>query len=165
MIQNKVAESELVTLDLKLFLPKDQPEVFDLKDFLYKDLILKEKDYREALKNKNWEVYKEKNVLVFCSVDVIIPLWAYMLVVVYLEPVAKEVFLKNEDTWKETMILRGIDSIKTEEFHNKRVVIKGCGEEPVPTSAFFYITKKLLPFVKSLMYGEPCSTVPVFKKK
>jgi hypothetical protein len=165
MIQNKVAESELVSVDLNTFIPSEKPVLFDLKDFLFKGLILKEKDYRQALQNMNWDEYREKYVLVLCSADVIIPVWAYMLAVVYLEPVAKEVYFNNEHSWKETMIFRGIDAINTEEYINKRVIIKGCGEEPVPESAFFYITKKLLPFVKSLMYGEPCSTVPVFKKK
>jgi hypothetical protein len=165
MIQNKVAESELVTLDLKLFLPKDQPEVFDLKDFLYKDLILKEKDYREALNQQNWEKYKGKLVLVTCSTDVTIPVWAYMLAGAYLAPIVKEVFFESLLSWREKIIIKAIKVLDTTEYINKRVVIKGCGDEKLPNSAFFYITNTLCPVVKSLMYGEPCSTVPIYKKK
>lgn len=164
MIQNKVADSELVTLDLKTMLPFEIPVVFDLKEFLFQGLILKEKNYRESLKQTDWLQFKDKNVLIHCSADVIIPVWAYMLPLVYLKSLAKEVFFDTIDSWREKKIIKAIHEINMELYVDRRVVIKGCGEERIPDSAFFHITNKLLPFVKSLMYGEPCSTVPVFKK-
>ena len=100
MIQNRVAESELITLDLKTFLPQEQPVQFDLSNFLYRGLILKEKDYREALTKTDWEVFSQKIVLIYCSADVIIPVWAYMLAAVYLKPVAREIFFDNAEGWK-----------------------------------------------------------------
>ena len=165
MIQNRVAESELITLDLKTFLPQEQPVLFDLSNFLYKGLILKEKDYREALTKTDWEVFSQKIVLIYCSADVIIPVWAYMLAAVYLKPVAREIFFDNAEGWKEKMLLKKINDLETDHFKDKRVVIKGCGEEKIPDSAYFEITSKLLPVVKTILYGEPCSTVPVYKKK
>ena len=165
MIQNRVAESELITLDLKTFLPQEQPVQFDLSNFLYRGLILKEKDYREALTNTDWEVFSQKIVLIHCSADVIIPVWAYMLAAVYLKPVAREIFFDNAEGWKEKMLLKKINDLETDHFKDKRVVIKGCGEEKIPDSAYFEITSKLLPVVKTILYGEPCSTVPVYKKK
>jgi hypothetical protein len=165
MIQNRVAESELITLDLKTFLPQEQPVQFDLSNFLYRGLILKEKDYREALTNTDWEVFSQKIVLIHCSADVIIPVWAYMLAAVYLKPVAREIFFDNAEGWKEKMLLKKINDLEIDHFKDKRVVIKGCGEEKIPDSAYFEITSKLLPVVKTILYGEPCSTVPVYKKK
>jgi len=165
MIQNRVAESELITLDLKTFLPQEQPVLFDLSNFLYKGLILKEKDYREALTKTDWEVFSQKIVLIHCSADVIIPVWAYMLAAVYLKPVAREIFFDNAEGWKEKMLLKKINDLETDHFKDKRVVIKGCGEEKIPDSAYFEITSKLLAVVKTILYGEPCSTVPVYKKK
>lgn len=165
MIQNRVAESELITLDLKTFLPQEQPVQFDLSNFLYRGLILKEKDYREALTKTDWEVFSQKIVLIYCSADVIIPVWAYMLAAVNLKPVAREIFFDNAEGWKEKMLLKKINDLETDYFKDKRVVIKGCGEEKIPDSAYFEITSKLLPVVKTILYGEPCSTVPVYKKK
>jgi hypothetical protein len=165
IIVNKVAESEIETLDLEKFFPIGEVAIFDLKDQLYKELILKEKDYRENLKNMDWSVYGKKNVCLTCSVDAIIPLWAYMLAMSYLQPVAKEVFLGDEKFLQEILFLRNLWKINPGEFEGKRVVIKGCGEKQVPAIAYAEITKILRPVAKSIMYGEPCSTVPVFKKK
>ena len=165
MIQNKVAESELVTLDLKSFLPNEQPAYFDIKDFLYRGLILKEKEFRQALNEYNWSVYKDKTVLLFCSADAIVPVWAYMLVMVNLKDIAKAIFFENEENWRQRSITATIESMDVSTFTDRRVVIKGCGEAHIPESAYVAITQKLLPVVKSIMYGEPCSTVPVYKKK
>ena len=139
--------------------------VFDLKDRLYKELILKEKDYRENLKNIDWSVYRDKYVSLTCSADAIIPMWAYMLAMSYLQPVAKEVFLGDERFLQEILFLRNLWKINPGEFEGKRVIVKGCGEKQVPAIAYAEITKILRPVAKSIMYGEPCSTVPVFKKK
>ncbi|MGN6291137.1 MAG: DUF2480 family protein [Chitinophagaceae bacterium] len=163
-IINKVAESGLITLDPANFLPQGETAVFDLKDFLFMGLILKEKDFREALKNLDWEQYRDKNIALTCSADAIIPAWAYMLVAAYLQPVAKEIVVGDEKELQKQLFLKNISTIKPEEFADKRVVIKGCGDTPIGEYAYMEITKLLRPVVKSIMYGEPCSTVPVFKK-
>ena len=162
---NKVAESGLITLDLEKFYPKGETAVFDLKDHLFMSLILKEKDFREALKKLDWSVYQDKNVALTCSADAIIPVWAWMLVVSYLQPVAKEVVMGDEKELHRSLYLKNIDAIDVNEFSGQRVVIKGCGETPIADYVYMEITKKLRPVVKSIMYGEPCSTVPVYKKK
>lgn len=164
IIINKVAESGLVTLNLETFYPKEKIKIFDLKDYLFRGLIIKEKEFREALKNINWQQYANANVAVTCTADAIIPVWAYMLVATYLQPVAGNVILGDEKKLIETLLLRNISQVNTNEFKDKRVVIKGCGDLPIPESAYLQITSVLLPHVKSIMYGEPCSTVPVWKR-
>lgn len=165
IIVNKVSQSSLETIDLENFYPEGETIVFDLKDYLFMELILKEKDYRENLKKKDWSVYENKNVCITCSADAVIPLWAYMLAVSYLQPVAKDVIAGNESFMQEVLFLKNLRKINVTEFEGKRVVIKGCGEKEIPASVYAEITKILLPVVQSIMYGEPCSTVPVFKKK
>jgi hypothetical protein len=163
VIVNKVAESGLLTLDLEEYYPKEESAVFDLKDHLFMGLILKEKDYREALKNLDWNIYQNKNVCITCSADAVIPVWAYMLTATYLQPVAKEVVFGNEDFLHRTLFLKNLSKINIEEFTDKRVVIKGCGDKSISETAYVEITKLLRPVVKSIMYGEPCSTVPIYK--
>jgi hypothetical protein len=165
LLVNKVANSGLITLDLEQFLPKSDIKVFDLKDFLFMGLILKEKDYREALKNQAWDEYQNQYVAITCSADAIIPVWAYMLAVTYLEPIAKDVFLGTAEEMHKHLLLRNIESIDATQYEEQRLVIKGCGEIPVDAVAYAAITKMLRPVAKSIMYGEPCSTVPVYKKK
>jgi Protein of unknown function (DUF2480) len=165
MIENKVASSGLITLNLEDYLPDRSIVSFDLKDYLFMGLILKEKDYRETLKNKDWEEYLDQNVAVTCSADAIIPVWAYMLAVSYLQPIARDVYMGTTEEMQKHLLLKNIDAIKTEDFADQRIVIKGCGDRPIDNAAFAEITKVLLPVVKSIMYGEPCSTVPIFKKK
>lgn len=164
-IINKVAESALTTIDLEEYYPKGETAVFDLKDHLFMGLILKEKDFRAALQTFSWEQFRDKNVAVTCSVDAIIPMWAYMLVASYLQPIAKEVVFGEEKNILQTLLVRNISQIKGEEYTDKRVVVKGCGDVPIPEAAYVEITNKLRPFVKSIMYGEPCSTVPIYKRK
>ena len=165
IIINKVAESALTSLDLEEYYPKGETAVFDLKDHLFMGLILKEKDFRAALQAFDWDKFRDKIVAVTCSVDAIIPMWAYMLVASYLQPVAKEVVFGEEKNILQTLLLRNISKIKGEEYTDKRVVVKGCGDVPIPEAAYLEITNKLRPFVKSIMYGEPCSTVPIYKRK
>jgi len=162
---NKVAESGLVTIDLEQYYPREEVAVFDLKDHLFMQMILKEKDFREALKNMDWSAYEGKLVALTCSIDAIIPVWAWMLAVSYLQPVVKEVVMGDEKELHKMVFLKNIDNINTTDFIDKRVVIKGCGETPIGDYAYMEITKHLRPVVKSIMYGEPCSTVPVFKKR
>ncbi len=165
VIINKVAQSGLVTLDLAKFYPEGETAVFDMKDHLFMELILKEKEYREKLKNLDWTSYHDKNVCVTCSADAIIPIWAYMLAVSYLEPVAKDVVLGNETFLHEVLFLKNLWKIDAKEYEGKRVVVKGCGEKKIPDVAYAEITRKLRPVAKSIMYGEPCSTVPVYKEQ
>lgn len=164
-IINKVAESSLTTLNLEDYYPTDEIALFDLKPFLFMELILKEKDFRQALQQLDWTPYTGKTVAVTCSADAIIPVWAYMLVASYLEPITKEVVMGDENTAIRQLFLKNINNIDTATFEDKRVVIKGCGDQPIGDYAYMEITKKLRPVVKSIMYGEPCSTVPVYKKK
>ena len=164
VIVNKVAESGLITIDLEEYYPKEETAVFDLKDHLFMGLILKEKEYREALKNLDWSIYQNKNVALTCSADAVIPMWAYMLTASYLQPVAKEVVFGNEDFLHRTLFLKNLSQINPSEFADKRVVIKGCGDKNISETAYVEITKLLRPVAKSIMYGEPCSTVPIYKK-
>lgn len=165
-IVNKVAKSGLLTLDLADYLPdKEEIALFDLKPFLFRGLILKEKDFREALKSYDWEQYAYKWVALTCTTDAIIPMWAYMLVTTYLKPVAREVIFGNEADMINYYVLKKIELLDPADFEEKRLVIKGCGNRPVSASAYVAIMKKLQPVVKSLMFGEPCSTVPVYKQK
>jgi hypothetical protein len=165
VIVNKVAESGLITLDLEEYYPGDETAVFDLKDHLFMGLILKEKDYREALKNLDWSNYQNKNVAITCSADAVIPMWAYMLTATYLQPVAKDVVFGNEDFLHRTLFLKNLSAINPNDFTDKRVVIKGCGDKNISETAYVEITKLLRPVAKSIMYGEPCSTVPIYKKR
>lgn len=163
-IINKVAESGLITLDLEKYYPAGETAVFDMKDHLFMGLILKEKDFREALKKLDWSIYKDKNVAVTCSVDAIIPVWAYMLVASYLQPVAKDIAMGDEKELHKTLFLKNLAGINVSEFADKRVVVKGCGETPIGDFVYMEITRLLRPVVKSIMYGEPCSTVPIYKQ-
>ena len=162
---NKVSESSLITLNLEDYFPKEEVVLFDMKDYLFMGLILKEKDFREALKNLDLSQFNNQFVAVTCSVDAVIPIWAYMLVASYLQPVAKTVIFGTMEELKKQLLLKNISAINPAEFADKRVVIKGCGELPIGEAAYLEATKLLRPVVKSIMYGEPCSTVPIFKKK
>lgn len=164
LITNKVAESGLITIDLENYYPKEETAVFDLKDHLFMGLILKEKEFREELKNLDWQKYCNKNVCITCSQDAVIPIWAYMLVATYLQPLAKEILFGDEDFLHRTLFLKNLAKINTNDFVDKRVVIKGCGDKSISETAYVEITKLLRPVVKSIMYGEPCSTVPIYKK-
>ncbi len=161
---NKVAESGLISFDLEAYYPKGTITVFDLKDYLFMGLILKEKDFRAALQTTDWSKFADTYVAITCTADAIIPMWAYMLVASYLQPVAKDVVFGDEAKLISTLLLKNLAGIKGEEYLDKRVVVKGCGDVAVPEEAYVEITNKLRPFVKSIMYGEPCSTVPIYKK-
>lgn len=162
---NKVAESGIITINLEDFYPKEaELAVFDMKDHLFMELILKEKDFREKLKGLDVEIYRDKTVVLTCSADAVIPVWAYMLVSSLLQPVAKDIIFGTAEEVKEKLLLQNIAAINGEKYNDERIVIKGCGELPIGEKAYIEVTKQLRPHVKSIMYGEPCSTVPVFKK-
>lgn len=164
-IVNKVADSGLITLDLENYFPKGEVAVFDMKDYLFMGMILKEKEFRESLKNLDWEVFRNKYVAITCSADAVIPVWAYMLVASVLTGIAKDFVMGDEKELHRTLFLKNLSAIDTNEYTDKRMVIKGCGETPIGEFAYTEITKLLKPVAKSIMYGEPCSTVPVYKKK
>ncbi|WP_346237478.1 DUF2480 family protein [Niabella insulamsoli] len=165
VIRNKVAESGIITLNLEDFYPKEPIVVFDIKDYLFMEMILKEKDFREALKQHDWQQYEGKIVGITCTADAIVPLWAYMLITTYLQPVAAFVATGDEQAMRSRMLSDNIKALPAAQYADKRVVIKGCGDVEIGESAYAEITRVLLPVVKSLMYGEPCSTVPVYKKR
>jgi hypothetical protein len=166
VLVNKVAESGIITISLEQFIPSEENiVVFDIKPFLFREMILREKDFRLSLAEHNWEPYLGKQVTVTCSVDAIIPMWAYMLISSALTPVAAYVFAGTGEEMIAHLILKNIEALDVTEYTDKRVVIKGCGDKVMPEAAYLAITNKLRPVVKSLMYGEPCSTVPVYKKK
>jgi hypothetical protein len=162
---NKVAESGLISFDLEEYYPKGTIKIFDLKEYLFMGLILKEKDFRAALQSTDWESYRDAHVAITCTADAIIPMWAYMLVASYLQPIAKDVVFGDEQKLVSTILLKNLDAVKGEEYTDKRVVVKGCGDVAIPETAYVEITNKLRPFAKSIMYGEPCSTVPIYKKR
>jgi hypothetical protein len=163
-IINKVAASTLITINPEDYCPTGEMAVFDLKDYLFMGMIIKEKEFREALKNADWEKYRDKNVAVTCTADAIIPMWAYMLATSYLQPVAKDVVVGNEKDLHKTLFIKNLLQINPNDFADKKIVIKGCGETPIEEFVYAEITKLLRPVAQSIMYGEPCSTVPVYKK-
>ena len=163
-IVNKVTESGLITLDLEQYYPRGETALFDLKDYLFMGLILKEKDFREALKKLDWGIYRNKDVAVTCTADAIIPVWAYMLIASYLQPIARDMVLGDEKEMHKELFLKNLSAINIKEFADKRIVIKGCGETPIDDFAYMAATRLLLPVAKTIMYGEPCSTVPIYKK-
>ena len=165
LIVNQVSESGLITFNLEDHLPNEEVAVFDLKPYLFMEQILKEKDFRTHLQQLDWSVYQDKVVAVTCSVDAVIPVWAYMLVATYLQPTAKDIILGTEEDARKQLFLRNIRSFDVNTLADQRVVIKGCGDHPIGEYAYMEITKLLRPIAKSIMYGEPCSTVPVYKKK
>jgi hypothetical protein len=165
LIKNKVAESGIITLDLEQFIPKEESlAIFDLKPFLFREMILREKDYRAALIEHDWKQYEGKHTGIICSVDAIIPMWAFMLAASYLQPVATSIHYGSTEEVKKELIISGIGTIDLDAYKDKRVVLKGCGEVPIPQTAYVSATSKLRPVVKSIMYGEPCSTVPIYKQ-
>lgn len=163
-IINKVAQSGIITIDLEEFYPKGERILFDIKDQLFQGLILREKDFREFVKNEDWNKYSNKYVAITCTADAIVPTWAYMLLTIHLQPVAKKIVFGNLETLESILYNELLSKININEYKDARVVIKGCGTLPVPTAAYLELTRLLTPVAKSIMYGEACSTVPLYKK-
>lgn len=161
---NRVANSRLKVINLENFFPKDEVIEFDLKDYLFKELILKEKDFRSSLSELDWNKYKDKTVAVFCSNDAIIPTWAFMLVASHLESYASRLFFGTKKALIEEDYRSFIENMDGTQYQDELIVIKGCSRLPVPTSAYVYLTAKLKPYARSIMFGEACSTVPIYKK-
>ncbi len=162
---NRVAESGIITLNLEDYFPVQEIRSFDIKNFLFRGLILKEKDFRQALIELNWAEYADKQVAVFCSADAVVPLWAYQLIAVYLQPVAARIVCGSVETLLTVHYHEVLSKINLADFAEKRIVVKGCGQRPVPAAAYLEIARLLRPVAKSLMYGEACSAVPLYKKK
>lgn len=163
-IVNKVAQSGIITIDLEEYYPEGKRVLLDIKPLLFQELILKEKDFRDFVKNEDWSKYKDCYVAITCSNDAIVPTWAYMLLTLSLHPHAKKVVFGTLETLETVLYEDIIEKLDTARFRDARVVIKGCGAKPVPVSAYVAITEKLKPLAKSIMYGEPCSTVPLYKQ-
>jgi len=164
-IINKVAQSGLVTFDPASLYPVGERVLYDIKDNLFMGLMLREKDFREFIKAHDWQQYQDKYVAVTCSADAIVPTWAYMLLANKLNPYAKKVVFGDLNTLETVLFEEAISKINLEAFRDQRVVIKGCGDITVPESAYVSLTFRLTAVVKSILYGEPCSTVPVYKRK
>ena len=164
-IVNRVANSGLINLDLSDYAPAKTFDEIDLKQFLFEGFILKEKEFRNTLKTFDFSAYENKVVAVNCSSDCIIPMWAFMLITSHLNNVASEIHFGTKNEVFQKLFLQNIESITPDEFEDKKVIVKGCGHIPLNEDLYVAITKKLQNTVSSLMFGEACSAVPVFKKK
>ena len=163
-IINKIAQSPLVELNLEDYYPSATIQQLDISTYLDQGLVLREKPFRETLKQQNWSIYKDTYVGLVCSTDAIVPTWAYMLLTIYLEPLAKKIVVGNLQVVQAILFEDALSTINIEQFANAKVVIKGCSKLPVPEYAYVEITRKLRPVAQSIMYGEPCSTVPLYKR-
>jgi len=163
-IINKVAMSGLITLDLEDYFHHGERVEYDIAQHLFQGLILKEKDFRDFIKGHDWSQYQDKNIFITCSADAIVPTWAYMLLTSRFSPYAHMIIFGGREELEGALFREALAKIPLEEYRNAKLVIKGCGKYPVPASAYVEISRLLTPVVQSLMYGEPCSTVPVFKK-
>jgi hypothetical protein len=162
---NRVKKSPLVTLNLETYYPDGNIVAFDLKDYLFKGLILREKEFRAAIDEINWEEFRDNLLCVYCSTDAIIPVWAYMLVATKAEPHAQDCFFGKKEQFLQYYFKKQIENEDWSKYQDGLIVIKGCSEKEVPRSAYFDLTLALKPYAKSIMFGEACSTVPVYKKK
>lgn len=163
-ITNRVANSGLITLDLGEMYPAGDRVLLDIKDQLFQGLILREKDFREFIATHDWSQYKNKFVAITCTADAIIPDWSWMLLASALQPFAKKIVFGDLEKLETVLFTEVLSAFDTEQYRDARVVIKGCGDTPVPKTAYIELTRVLQPVVKSIMYGEPCSTVPVYKR-
>jgi len=164
-IINRVANSKLVTIDLEDFYPKGNRLVFDIKEWLFEGLILREKDFREEVKNHDWSQYQDSYIALTCSTDAIIPSWAYLLITAEISIYAKKVIVGNLELLETVIYQEIIENLNVEEFKDKPVIIKGCANKPIPPSAYTLLIQKVKNIAKSLMFGEACSTVPLYKRK
>lgn len=164
-IINRVEQSGLTEINLEDYYPKGERVLIDVKENLFQGLILKEKDFREFIKNEDWKKYQDKFVAITCSADAIVPTWAYMLIATSLQPFSKKIVFGDLKTLETVLFLESLSKINAEDFRDKKLVIKGCGNLPVPESAYVDLTRILTSVAKSIMFGEPCSTVPVYKQK
>mgnify|MGYP001800840648 CR=1 FL=1 len=164
-IVNRVAKSKLISFDLEEYYSQRKRVMIDLKDWLYQGLIIKEKDFREQVKNHDWSFYSEKNVAIVCSVEAIVPTWAYMLLTISLEPVVNMVVLGDFEQLEIALFNQALAKVDLDKFKDAKVVVNGCSKLPVPDYAYVEVTRLLRPYASSIMFGEPCSTVPLYKAR
>lgn len=164
-IINRVANSTLITFDLEEYYVPGDRFLFDIKDQLHEGLIVREKDFREFIKTHNWSSFQDKLVAITCTTDAIIPTWAFILVAIALRPYARRIEFGSLNTLEERLFQEALTQVNWQQFRNQKVVIKGCSKVRVPESAYIFAVSKLQPVVSSLMFGEACSTVPLYKKK
>lgn len=160
-----MAGSGIVSIDLEEFYETGERVLFDIKPHLFMEQILKEKEFREFVKTNNWSFYQDKIVGIVCTADAIVPTWAYMLISLALEPFARKIFFADLKEVENLLFAEKLAKLNPSDYKDARVVIKGCGDKPVPTNAFVKMASLLKPYVKSIMYGEPCSTVPLYKAR
>ena len=164
-IINRVANSTLITLNLEDYYPKGNRVLFDIKDWLFEGFVLREKDFRTQVSEHDWSKYQDNYIALTCSSDAIIPGWAYMLLSIQLEPFVKKVIIGNLENLETSIYQDVLNNLNVSEFKDKPIIIKGCSKKPVPPNAYIMLATKLKPVAKSIMYGEACSSVPLFKKK
>lgn len=164
-IVNRVANSALQVFDLEDYFPEGPRFTIDVSQWLYEGLVLREKDFREQLKNYDWETYKDGFVALSCSTDAIVPAWAFMLITAYLEPVVQKVFWGTIPQMEVALYQELLQNLDYSSYQDKPVIIKGCSKKPVPQEVYVLATQKLMPIAKSIMFGEACSAVPVYKRK
>jgi len=164
-ITNRVANSKLVTINLEDYYLDGKRVLFDIKDWLFQELVLKEKDFREHVKNYDWSRFKNYYVALHCSTEAIIPGWAYLLITVQLTPYAKKIVVGTLEDLETILYTECIQNTDFSNYKNAPLIIKGCSKKPVPQNAYILLTQKLQPIAKSLLYGEACSSVPLYKKK
>lgn len=162
-IINRVANSKLLTIDLEEFYPEGKRVLFDIKDWLFEGLVLREKEFRQKALTYNWDQHQDDLIALTCSNEAIIPSWAFMLLTVHLEPYAKKTIVGDLNSLETSLYQDIINALDIEPYKDKPVIIKGCSNKPVPENAYTMLTNKLKPFAKSIMYGEACSSVPLFK--
>ena len=163
-IKNRVADSKLVTIDLEDYFPNGERVLFDIKKWLFAEQVLKEKDFRSFVKNYNWKKYQDKFVALTCSSDAIIPSWAYFLITVSLSPYTKQIVIGNLEQLESAIFQELINEIDAEKYAEKSIIIKGCSDKAIPQTAYSQLINKLIPFARSIMFGEACSSVPLYKK-
>lgn len=164
-IINRVANSKLVTLNLEDYYPKGNRVVFDIKDWLFEGFVLREKDFRTQVENFNWSQFENSYVALTCSTDAIIPGWAFMLLSIHLQPYAKKILVGSLEALETSIYQDVINNLDVSNYKSKPIIIKGCSKKPVPQNAYIMLANKLKPIAKSIMYGEACSSVPLYKNK
>jgi len=164
-ITNRVTASNLITLDLEELYSPGERTLFDIKDLLFQGLILKEKDFRDFIKQHDWSAFRGKHVAITCSADAIVPTWAFMLLATVLQPFAQNVIFGSLEDLEKSLFLQKLNLVDWKKFVNEKVVIKGCSKVQVPVTAYVEAVNRLRPLASSIMFGEACSTVPLFKQK
>lgn len=164
-IENRVANSKLISIDLETYYPEGERVLFDIKNWLFEEQILKEKDFRAAVLNHSWQDYQDKFIALHCSVEAIIPSWAYLLITVSLSPFAKKIVVGNKEQLEVSIFEDVINNLPLNQFIDKPIIIKGCADKNIPQNAYANLIAKLFPIAQSIMYGEACSNVPLYKRK